>query len=204
MNWVDITLIGTLAAGSLLGMYIGLARAAFLVIGIIAGIAVTAQFLGGAESWLAGYLADGALVTILSYAMVIAATAVATMLAANIARKVVYGMFMGWADRLGGMAAGLAVGGVLAGAVVLGMAGISEGRYSLEEGLTGQVLSITPLDDGPLSGLESRLSDSMLIPVLVSAVGIIPDKAFELAPEDWRDTLKILEYRLEEMDTALR
>jgi|GEM_PF-432421 uncharacterized membrane protein required for colicin V production len=204
MNWVDITLFATLAAGGLLGMYIGLVRAAFLVIGVIAGVAVTAQFQGGAESWLAGYLADGVLVTILSYAMVIAATAVATMLAVGIARKLVYGMFMGWADRLGGMAAGLAVGGVVAGAVVLGMAGLSDGRYSLEEGLAGQVLSITPLDNGSISGMESKLSDSTLVSVLVNVVDIIPDKALELAPEDWQDTLRILEYRLEAMDTALR
>ena len=204
MNWVDITLIGTLAADGLMGTYIGLVRASFLVIGVLAGLAVTAQFQGGAESWLAGYLSDGALVTILSYVMVIAATAVATMVAASIARKLVYGMFMGWADRLGGMAAGLVVGGVLAGAVVLGMAGISEGRYSLEEGLAGQVLSITPLYDGSVSGLESRLSDSTMVSVLVSAVDIIPDKALELAPEDWCNTLRILQFRLEAMDTALR
>lgn len=204
MNWVDITLLGTLAAGGLLGMYIGLVRAAFLVIGVLVGLAVTAQFQGGAESWLAGYMSGGALVTLLSYTIVIAAIVVATMVAASIARKLVYGMFMGWADRLGGMAAGLAVGGVLAGAVVLGMAGLSDGRYSLEEGLAGQVLSITPLDDGSVSGLESKMSESTLVSVLVSAVDIIPDKALDLAPADWRDTLKILEYRLEAMDTALR
>ncbi|MCH7737939.1 MAG: CvpA family protein [Chloroflexi bacterium] len=204
MNWVDVVLIATLAAGGLVGMWTGMVRASFAVIGVIAGFAVTAQFRPGAEAWIAGYLAGDTLAVILSYIVVISATAGVTLLANRIARKLVYGLFMGWADRLGGMTAGLAVGAVLAGVMVIGMAGLSDGRYSLKEGVTGKVLSVTPIDDGDLSGLDAKLTKSNVVSILVGAADIIPNKALDLAPEDWRDTLAILQRRLESIESARR
>ncbi|MQF88845.1 MAG: hypothetical protein FI737_07125 [SAR202 cluster bacterium] len=105
MNWFDIVLIGTLAVGGLIDMWIGMVRASFGVIGVIAGFAVVAQFRGGAESWLAIYLLSETLVVASSYVVVIFATVVVTILAARIARKLIYGLFMRSAGRLGGMTA---------------------------------------------------------------------------------------------------
>lgn len=204
MNWVDIVLIGTLAAGGLIGMWIGMVRASFAVIGVIAGFGVVAQFRGGAESWLATYLPSESLVVALSYVAVIFATVVVTVLAARIARKLVYGLFMGWADRLGGMTAGLAVGAALAGVVVLGMAGVSEGRYSLEDGVAGTVLSVTSFDSGDVAGLNDTLTRSTVVSILVSAADIIPERALDLAPNNWRDTLDFLQSRLGSLETAHR
>ena len=204
MNWVDMVLIGTLAAGGLMGIWIGAVRASFSVLGVIAGFAVIAQFRNDAASWLAGYVANETVIVILSYAIIISATAAVTLVAARIARRLVYGMFMGWADRLAGMTAGLAVGAALAGAMVLGMAGLSYSNHSLNEGVTGKGLAYTPYDAGDISGLESKLTESALVSVLVSAADIIPDRAFDLAPEDWRDALDLLERRLENMETARR
>jgi hypothetical protein len=204
MNWVDIVLIGTLAAGGLIGMWIGMVRASFSVIGVIAGFAVVAQFRGGAESWLATYLPGESLVVALSYVLVIFAIVVVTILAARVARKLVYGLFMGWADRLGGMTAGLAVGAAVAGVVVLGMAGLSDGRYSLDDGVAGRVLSITSFDSTDVPGLDATLTQSTVVSSLVSAVDIIPEKAIELAPDDWRETLDFLESRLSALETAQR
>ncbi len=204
MNWVDIVLIGALATGGLIGMWIGMVRASFAVVGVIAGFAVASQFRGGAESWLATYLPGESLVVLLSYVIVIFATVVVTILAARIARKLVYSLFMGWADRLGGMAAGLAVGAAVAGIVVLGMAGLSDGRYSLEDGVAGRVLSITSFDNADVPGLGATLTGSTVVSFLVSAADIIPDKALDLAPDDWRDTLDFLESRLAILETAQR
>lgn len=204
MNWVDIVLIGTLAAGGLIGMWIGMVRASFGVIGVIAGFAVVAQFRGGAESWLATYLHGESLVVALSYVVVIFATVVVTVLAARIARTLVYGLFMGWADRLGGMTAGLAVGTAVAGVVVLGMAGLSDGRYSLDDGVAGRVLSITSFDSTDVPGLDATLTRSNVLSFLVSAADIVPEKALDLAPDDWRDTLEFLESRLASLETAQR
>ncbi len=204
MNWIDLVLIGTLAAGGLMGMWIGAVRASFSVLGVIAGFAAAAQFRNDAASWLAGYLANETVIVVLSYAIIISATAVVTLVAGGIVRRLVYGMFMGWADRLAGMTAGLAVGAALAGAMVLGMAGLSYANHSLNEGVTAKVLAYTPYDAGDTSGLEARLTESALVSILVSAADIIPDRAFDVVPEDWRDALDILERRLGSMETAQR
>jgi hypothetical protein len=153
---------------------------------------------------LATYLPGESLVVALSYVLVIFATVVVTILAARVARKLVYGLFMGWADRLGGMTAGLAVGAAVAGVVVLGMAGLSDGRYSLDDGVAGRVLSITSFDSTDVPGLDATLTQSTVVSSLVSAVDIIPEKAIELAPDDWRETLDFLESRLSALETAQR
>ena len=49
MNWVDIVLIVTLAAGGLAGMWTGLVRASFAVIGVVVG-----ELVGGSTGL--GYL----------------------------------------------------------------------------------------------------------------------------------------------------
>ena len=88
--------------GGLIDMWIGMVRASF---GVIAGFAVVAQFRGGAESWLAIYLLSETLVVASSHVVVIFATVVVTILAARIARKLINGLFMRSAGRLGGMTA---------------------------------------------------------------------------------------------------
>ena len=113
-------------------------------------------------------------------------------------------MFMGWADRLGGMTAGLAVGAAVAGVVVLGMAGLSDGRYSLDDGVAGRVLSITSFDSSDVPGLNATLTHSSAISFLVGIADIIPDKVLDLAPDDWQDTLDFLESRLASLETAQR
>lgn len=202
MNWVDLVLIGTLVTGGLLGMQIGIIRASFAVIGVFAVILTLAQFRGGAESWLLGYLPNDAAAAFMSYAAVISATVAAIWLASNITRKLVYGMLMGWTDRLGGMAAGLVVGAVLAAAVILSVTGFLNTQKSLEEGIPGKILNHTPLNENDVSNLASKFTESSVASFLLSAADKIPDKTRDLAPLGWRDALENLEDRLEGIETA--
>ncbi|NQW24602.1 MAG: hypothetical protein HQ475_14320 [SAR202 cluster bacterium] len=43
-----------------------------------------------------------------------------------------------------------------------------------------------------------------MVGFLASAVCIIPDKAFDMLPEDWQDVVNALEQRLEPRETARR
>ena len=204
MNWVDIVLIGTLVAGGLAGMWVGMIRGSCTVIGVIVGLILVAQFREDAASLLANYLANEGLVTILSYFVVISATILATGITALIVRKLAYGMLMGWADRLAGMAAGLAVGAVLTAAVILGMSGLSNSKSALDERVPGKILDYAPLDANDLDDLEARVNGSPVVSFLLSAADLIPDKARDLAPIRWRDALENLEDRLEGIETARR
>lgn len=202
MNWVDIVLIGTLVTGGLVGMWVGIIRASFTVIGVIVGFVVVAQFRDDAASLLANHLANDGLVTVLSYVVAVSVTIAATWVAARIARKLVYGMFMGWADRLAGMAAGMAVGAVLTAAVILGMAGFSNSKSALDEGVPGKILNYTPFGADDVDELETSVKESSVVSFLLSAADLIPDKARDLAPIRWRDALEDLEDRLEGIETA--
>jgi uncharacterized membrane protein required for colicin V production len=204
MNWVDVVLIGTLLAGGLLGMRIGMVRASFGALGVVAGFVVVAHFRDDAASWVTGYFSNTALVEMLSYVITISATAAATVAAAAIVRKMVYGMFMGWADRLAGMTAGVAVAAALAATVVLGLAGLSDAKNIRDEGVAAKVLEFTPFDSAGLSGFSAQLPESALISAIVGAADIIPDRAFDMVPKDWRDALDRLEHRLEGMESAHR
>ena len=204
MNWADIVLIVTLVTGGLMGMRIGIIRASFAVIGVLAGILALAEFRDGSETWLAGYLPNGALIVVLSSATIIFATFAATWLASKITRNLVYGMFMGWMDRIGGMAAGLAVGAVLAAAMILSVTGLLNSQKSPEDEIPGKILNRTPLSAEDISGLEAKFTESSVASLLLSAADMIPDKARDLAPVGWRDALENLEDRLEVVETARR
>ena len=204
MNWADIVLIVTLVTGGLMGMRIGIIRASFAVIGVLAGILALAEFRDGSETWLAGYLPNGALIVVLSSATIIFATFAATWLASKITRNLVYGMFMGWMDRIGGMAAGLAVGAVLAAAMILSVTGLLNSQKYLEDEIPGKILNRTPLSTEDISGLEAKFTESSVASLLLSAADMIPDKARDLAPVGWRDALENLEDRLEVVETARR
>jgi hypothetical protein len=113
-------------------------------------------------------------------------------------------MFMGWTDRLGGMAAGLVVGAVLAAAVILSVTGLLNTQKSLEDEIPGKILNHTPLSTEDISDLESKFTESSVASLLLSAADMIPDKARDLAPVGWRDALENLEDRLEGVETARR
>ncbi|MBO19072.1 MAG: hypothetical protein CL732_00850 [Chloroflexi bacterium] len=196
MNLVDFILIGTLATGGLLGLWIGMVRASFSVLGVLAVFVVVGQWQGGVSLWLGAYVASQQLAEVMSYAFIIAGSVAATIVAARVARKLVYGMFMGWADRLAGMTAGLAVGAAMAGAMMVAIAGFSYSEDVLNKGVAGKIIERTPLDS---SEVEAKIGHSKLVSILVSAADIIPDKAYDILPENWQDALDDLEQRL---DTA--
>ncbi|MDA0262629.1 MAG: CvpA family protein [Chloroflexi bacterium] len=210
MNWLDIILVGILAAGGPFGMWTGMVRASFTVLGVAAGFIVVGHYRDDTAGWLAGFMSNAAVIDLLSYAITIFAAVAVTMVAAGLVRKLVYGMFMGWADRLAGMTAGLAVGAALALAMVIGLAGLSYGgpggflETRVESGLPGRVLALTPYEAGDLSGLETKLTESTLVPVMVNAADVVPADARGLLPPGWLDTLERLERNLDGLRTARR
>ena len=203
MNWVDIALIVTLSAGGLIGIWIGLIRTYMSIIGIIAGIVSIALLRGTVESWLFGFSVNHDLVTLLSYLFVITPTIAITWIMSGITRKLVYGMSIGWADRIGGMAAGLAVGAVVVTGLILGMARFSDNR-SPDKGAPGKIFNHSHIGTNDVDDLRVKFVGSPVASFLLSAAGLIPDKARNLAPVGWLDALEDLEDRLEGIETARR
>ena len=130
--------------------------------------------------WLgfAEYLPDETLVNILGYAISILVSGTLALIVGVIVRKCLRMVFLGWTDRLAGMALGSATGVAIAVALIVGMAGLaysdevsseipshsyvekaldmSGAREMMAEGLTQSAVAPTViglLDSSPLGNL---------------------------------------------------
>ena len=106
MNWLDIAVIATMVAAAVIGWKVGLVQAMGALIGAAAGLGVAEHydvpfgllFTHDDNGWLLGYfffIVLGGLIGLLSGWLV---------------RNVLRMLWLGWVDRLGGLAAGLIAG----------------------------------------------------------------------------------------------
>ena len=178
MNWLDLALIITVIGGTFFGLWIGFVRAAFTTLGVIIGIMVAGLVTDNLVVRFAEYLPDETLVNILGYAISILVSGTLALIVGVIVRKCLRMVFLGWTDRLAGMALGSATGVAIAVALIVGMAGLaysdevsseipshsyvekaldmSDAREMMAEGLTQSAVAPTViglLDSSPLGNL---------------------------------------------------
>jgi len=127
MNWLDLVLVIVVGLSAFMRLKIGLIRAAFTALGVLVGSVLGGQFSDDLGAIFAGVTTNSAVATVTSYAIVITICLAVAGIAASIVRKVVNLLFMGWADKLGGGALGVAVGAVIAAAMIMGMANLTYG-----------------------------------------------------------------------------
>lgn len=119
MNWLDMAIVAVVAVLGLYGLWKGLIRIIFPILGLIAGLilggrygeAVAEKIFASPQGW---QLAGG-------FGLVLVATLVVATLVASILRKILKLLMLGWLDRLAGLFAGVAIG-VLLWALLLGLA----------------------------------------------------------------------------------
>ena len=178
MNWLDIAIIITVIGVTFLGLWIGFVRAAFTAMGVIIGVLVAGLVTDNVVARFAVYLPDESLISILGYAISILVAGTLGLIAGLIVKKCLRIAFLGWTDRLAGMALGSATGVAISAAVIVGMASlaygdevsndvpnhsyvekaldISDAREMMAESLTGSAVAptlIDLLDSSPLGNL---------------------------------------------------
>ncbi|NQW23046.1 MAG: CvpA family protein [SAR202 cluster bacterium] len=222
MNWLDIVILVIVAATAFMGLKIGVIRAGLTALGIFVGSVLGGQLSDDIGGLFNGIDSDSAVATVISYAIIISACLVAAAIASIIIRKAVYMLFMGWIDRLAGLALGTAAGAVIAAAVIMGMASLT---YSSEitDSITNAVLDSGVITDGITnkaveSGLISneiadkvlsttldtekakkRLADgltqSTVASVFIEVVDVIPASTLWFVPSNFKSALDVLEQR---------
>ena len=198
MNWLDFVLIAIPILSAFLGMRIGFIRTAFAGIGTLVGVLLAAQLSDDVGTWFAGYLPSDTLVTVIAYAVIIVAAFVVATIAANLVSKVVSLLFLGFADRLGGLAMGLVVGVAISGAAIMGMAQLTYNSGVPQEGLAAMALeSIAPQVIEAKHKLEGALTGSVLVPAFISVTDVLPANALGFVPSDFRVALDIVEQKIE-------
>ena len=189
MNWLDLVLVAGCAAGALLGMWVGLIRAAFALAGVLLGILLAGHLKDNLVALFANYVSSETLATALGYAVTISVMVGGTVIAAAIVRKMVYGLFLGWADRLAGLALGLMAAIVVSAAAIAGMVDLTYRHDLPQEGLAGRLLEKAPRVAEAKEKLRDSLDGSVLVSMLSNVTDALPEGALALAPSGVRAAL---------------
>ncbi|MFC2058046.1 CvpA family protein [Chloroflexota bacterium] len=154
MNWLDAVVIVILAIPTILGFKRGLIKSVIPLVGVIVGIVLAGRFHGSVADWLSNWIESSSQAEIAGFAIIFVVVCLVAMLVARVISGFLHALFLGWVDRLGGVAFGLVLGGVIAGALVALMA-----KY-------------------PFWGLDETIQDSSLAAFLLDrfpfVLGLLP------------------------------
>ena len=106
-------------------------------------------------------------------------------------------LFLGFVDRLGGLALGSVAGIAISGAVIIGMATLTYNFEAPEERLAGKALESVPQVVQAKEKLEHALIGSALVPVFIDITNGLPASALGFVPSDFRKALDVLELQTE-------
>ena len=185
-------------AGVYYGLKSGLIGASLSVIGFVASVWLAGQLSDDIGEVLTDSISNDTAVTVISYASIFVVVMMAASIAQRILRSIIRLAFLGWLDKLGGVAAGVLVGAMLAGAVITGMARLT---YNFEIPLGGlpqqaieKVLPIVEAKDW----LEESLVNSGLVERFIDITDAISADALGFVSSDFEMALDILEARIDE------
>ena len=202
MGWLDIVLLVIIAVAGIGGMRLGRIRAAFIVVGLLIGCLVAGQFSDDLGAAMGGSTSNDTLVTTVSYAVIVAASALVAAYAVKIARPMLSLLTMGLSglvDRLGGLVLGLLLGIAVAAAIVIAGARLTYDFDSstLTDRVPGQASDRLPKVDGVRDSLETALVASNLAGIVVAVADALPAGALGLAPSDFEVALDLLSDQIE-------
>jgi membrane protein required for colicin V production len=117
MNWLDILLLVAIALATVLGLAIGLIRAALSLAGLIVGVVLAGHFYIPFSHVLDAFLQPG-VAKVVAFIIILAAVMVAAAFLAMFLRRGASLIKLGWADRLGGAVFGLLMGAIFCGGLL--------------------------------------------------------------------------------------
>jgi membrane protein required for colicin V production len=191
MNWLDLVFVILIALSAFMGLKIGLIRAGFTALGIFVGSILGGQLGDDIGGIFTGIDSDGAVATVVSYAVIITICLTVSAILATIIRKVLTLLFMGWADKLAGGALGIAAGAVISAGIIMGMANLT---YSVEVGdeVAAKVMNSTLDTEKAKARFEDGLTHSAIVAGFLDVVDIIPSSTLWFVPTNFKSSLDIL------------
>jgi len=199
MNILDWVLLALFVVGALWGYKSGLIDGLLTLVAVYVAMVLSGQFAGRIVGMFTDSIESDALSTAIGYVVIF----VLVFLAARIVGKIVRGtmkvLFLGWVDKLGGLALGLVAGLLIAGAVVTVLARFT---YVFEppsgEGNVIQRTGERFLNEQARSKSDDQLVNSNLTEVIVEVRSALPARALGMMPDDFDTALDILEERIQE------
>lgn len=200
MNWLDGVLIAIIILAAIMGMRTGLIGAAITAIGALIGWVLASQLSDKIGGLFDDSLSNDTIVTVISYAIIIAVAVVGARIAGRIVRPMLSVATLGLAsmvDRLGGVVMGLILGFAIGGALIILMTRFAYNFEVPDEGITGTVIGQIPKVEDTREGVEGALTESSIVPVFIDVADAIPGDALGFVPSDFKVALEILEQNIE-------
>ncbi|MCY3638087.1 MAG: CvpA family protein, partial [Chloroflexi bacterium] len=188
MNWLDVVLIGIVVIGALRGYRIGLLGALVNVAALVLAALIASQVVYGLGLVGDGYFRLSASVIVVIYWLIGAVTVVVIQYAWNILRRALGIVTLGASslvDRVGGLLLGVALGGLLAAIIVLGLARLTYDLPLESTNIAGAVLNVR-------EGLESTLAESVVVRLFITIADYLPYDAFGLISPDRRRCIETI------------
>jgi membrane protein required for colicin V production len=174
-----------------MGLKIGFIRVGFTALGIFVGSILGGQLSDDIDGMFTGIDSDGAIATVVSYAVIITICLTVSAILATVIRKVLTLLFMGWADKLAGGALGIAAGAVISAGTIMGMANLT---YSSEVGdeVAAKVMNSTLDTEKAKARFEDRLTHSAIVGAFLDVVDTISSSTLWFVPSNFKLALDVL------------
>lgn len=150
MSWLDIIIIVGLVVAALSGLKTGLIKAVLMLAGLVVGVILAGQFYLPLSQQLT-FIGNAAVAGIAAFAIIVVGVMILAAIAAKVLRWTAEAIMLGWLNRLGGAAFGLALGAVFwSAALVAWVKFVGPAEVILESGIATFLLSVFPVIMGLL------------------------------------------------------
>ena len=197
MNWLDLVFLVIVIISGVVGLRIGLIRAALGALGAVVGILIASQISDDVGSLYASYISSETLANVIAYGLVILASMTVAGVLTIFVRKLVYMLFMGWVDKVAGLALGLVAGTVITWAAIGGLAELTYNSDLIDRGLSAPKVKNRADALDVKAGLENALVDSAFAGIVLKVVDKLPANALGFVPCRFMAALDILEERID-------
>ncbi len=117
MNWLDIVIIVAIAIPTLIGMRVGIIKAALSLAGLIVGVILAGRYYLPLSEQLA-FISPVSVAEIVAFAIILVGVMVIAGVLAKLLKWTASVVMLGWVNHLGGAVFGLVLGAILCGALL--------------------------------------------------------------------------------------
>ncbi len=118
MNWLDIVIIVLLLISAVGGLFNGLIKSVFSLVGLIVGVVLAGRFYTGLAGLLR-FIPDENIARIVAFIIIFLVIIIIAAILGVILTKLVSTMLLGWLNRLGGAVFGVLIGAVFIAAILV-------------------------------------------------------------------------------------
>ena len=211
MTVFDWVLVAVFVVGALFGLKWGLVQSVLNFIAVYVAMVVGAQFADGLVARVTDDVENESLATAIGYIVIFVAVFIVAQIVGKAIRALLSIVFLGWVDRLGGVAVGALLGAVLVIGVVTAAARIAypQDDVELADTIAAAAASGGNIDaakDKLLSEFADRygrdklqgwLNDSTLVPTVLDVRDAVPANMLGLIPGEFASALDTLEVDLQ-------